>query len=386
MNKILIFGCTPAAEFIVDRLIEVGGINEICIVDRDKAKCDEVKKKHTSTKIRITTARADLSNAEGTKMMLSITQPELIVNLAPAEYTMSVMKMALETGADYIDGNLYNCDGDLLSEQFSMFGQFRQKGNTAIAGCGLNPSLLTSLVRQALYESYDNITSADIFGLNLAVDEFVQGEAAVVKEGDVAKIDRLSCTLKLEFGETPEQILYPDDSPVVRDFLMEIPDIPNVRYFRSFEKNEEDDDDTELADKLGMLSDEPLEIADGISISPRQFWIKLKQSKKVEKKLAGFCAAGALIKGIKAGEEKTELIAVKNDNDKAMADYGMTGKQLFDAYAMLAGVVLLCNGRWKRPGVFTAAAFNPEIIMSEIKRHGLAVSEIVNPKAEVAES
>ena len=105
MKKVLILGCNAITEFIVPRLTGLATISEIIIASRDKAECDELRKKYSGKGARITTARVDLDNEQGTKMMLSITNPDLIVNLAPAELSLKVMKLALEAGTDYIIAN-----------------------------------------------------------------------------------------------------------------------------------------------------------------------------------------------------------------------------------------------------------------------------------------
>ena len=124
MKKVLILGCNAITEFIVPRLTGLATISEIIIASRDKAECDELRKKYSGKGARITTARVDLDNEQGTKMMLSITNPDLIVNLAPAELSLKVMKLALEAGTDYIDGVLYDWEnGNLLSKQFEHFAE-----------------------------------------------------------------------------------------------------------------------------------------------------------------------------------------------------------------------------------------------------------------------
>ena len=121
MRKILIFGCTKVTEAIVPLLCsDISIANEICIASGDKADCDVLRKKYSDLPVRITTARADVNNEAGTKMMLSIIQPDLIVNLEPAPLSTKVMKIALYQGADYIDASLDEWNkGDFLSKQFS---------------------------------------------------------------------------------------------------------------------------------------------------------------------------------------------------------------------------------------------------------------------------
>ena len=375
MKKVLILGCNGITEFIVPRLVDTAAVDEIIIASRDKAECDELRKKYSGKGARITTARVDLENVQGTKMMISITNPDLIVSLVPEEYSLTVMKLALETGADYIDGALYNWDsGDLLSKQFGMFGEFRSSARMAVVGCGMNPAIFTSLSRIAMRDDFDTVNEINVIEVNLSTEDASEGDAFMIKDGkrvDVKASD-VSLELGIDYGEFEGKKLYLQGSPVTQDFLKEIPGVQNVGCFVSSEV-EEEPDYTEELNKLGMLSDVPVMITPEVSISPREFWEKYKESMKKETSLSGKCGAGIVIKGRYRGEEKSELIYFKGDNDKCAQEYDMPSEKLFDAYALLNGIKLICSGRWLKSGVFTPAAFDADLFINGIKSSGLEI-------------
>ena len=92
MKKVLIFGCNEVTDALLSVLCsDIRYVSEICLVSEDKACCDVLKKKYSSLPVRITTARADINNETSTKMMLSIIQPELIVNLEKPELCMKLL-------------------------------------------------------------------------------------------------------------------------------------------------------------------------------------------------------------------------------------------------------------------------------------------------------
>ena len=197
MKKVLILGCNAITEFIVPRLTGLATISEIIIASRDKAECDELRKKYSGKGARITTARVDLDNEQGTKMMLSITNPDLIVNLAPAEISLKVMKLALEAGTDYIDGVLYDWEnGNLLSKQFEHFAEFRSAGKMAVAGCAMRPALLAALVKNSMRDGFDVVNSADFYEINMTVEE--PRDAVSVEEGKIIKKPAKSESIKLD--------------------------------------------------------------------------------------------------------------------------------------------------------------------------------------------
>ena len=48
--------------------------------------------------------------------------------------------------------------------------------------------------------------------------------------------------------------------------------------------------------------------------------------------------------GTYRGALKKEFIYFTGDNDKCMEEYGMSSVELFDAYALLSGINLICSG------------------------------------------
>lgn len=373
MKKVLILGCSAVTEFIVPRLTGLPTISEIIIASRDKAECDELRKKYSGNGARITTARVDLDNEQGTKMMLSITNPDLVVSLADAKHSLKIMKLALGAGADYIDGVLYDWEnGNLLSKQFEHFAEFRSAGKMAVAGCAMRPAVLAALVKNAMRDGFDVVNSADFYEINLTTDEPI--DAVYVEEGKIVKKESKSESIKLDktFGEFAGNSLYLTDSQVVQDFVSEIPGVPNVRYFVSYEEEVQEDYTPELT-KLGMLSEEPVEVFPGVKISPKEFWQKLIESRKTEKALSGSCGVGVVVEGTFRGAPRKEFYYITGDNDKCMEEYGMSPISLYDAYAMLSGITLICSGRWAKSGVFTPAAFEADLFINSIKSNGLVI-------------
>ena len=120
-----------------------------------------------------------------------------------------------------------------------------------------------------------------------------------------------------------------------------------------------------------MLSDEPVQITPEVSISPKQFWEKLLESRKTEKTINGVCGAGVVVEGTYRGTPKKEFVYFTSDNDLCMEQYGMTSMMLYNSYALLSGVTLLCMGRWDKKGVFTPIAFDSEQFISGIRNNGL---------------
>lgn len=371
MKKVLILGCTGATGFIVSNLVNCSGISEICICDPDKSRCDEIRKAYSGNRVHISTARADLNNEAGTRMMLSIVQPDVILNMSPSRFTEIVMKLALEIGADYIDQDLYKLgEGGLLSEQFSYFGDFRSKGKMAVVGCSMNPAVLTSLVRQAATDEFDSILDVDIIEVNLDINEDLDVRAKYIEDGQVQECKVSEFSMEGTIPSVGQIVVGIKDSVIIEDFIKEIPEVSNVRCFANFSK-EEEEDYTDILEKIGMLSEQKIAITSEVSISPKEFWELMKNTNKKEATLGGNCLVGILMKGVKNGKEKSTFAYLAGDNDSSLAKFNMSAKEVWDAYAILSGTVMICNGKWSKMGVFTPVAFNPDSFLHDLRGRGL---------------
>ncbi|MBQ4270817.1 MAG: saccharopine dehydrogenase NADP-binding domain-containing protein, partial [Clostridiales bacterium] len=371
MKKILIIGCTEVTDVIVPLLCkDPASVSELSIASLDKAECDEYRKKYAGSPVRITTARMDVKNTAGSKMMLSITQPELIINLTPPELSITVMKLALDIGADYIDNELYEWNqSNLLSKQFENFTNFRVKNLMAICGCAFNPSALTAFVRLAKEKRFDEITSADILEVNMksanevsdirdivdSMDFQAETEKAIlIEDGKKKEVAPLSVKIEVDLPGSGKKELFILNDPIVEDFVMEIPEVPNVRYFSTFEKKT--DERIELLKETGMLSKEPIEIAEGVKIAPIDFLAKVMPVDHKKSVPTGVSETAVIISGLNKGEEKTVRVQVSMDNTECFEENGVSVAAFFDAIALLAGVKLICRGKWKKAGVFSVCA------------------------------
>ena len=384
MKKIVLLGCNDKTRAIIPFLCKDASIaQEICIASRDKAKCDELRKQYQNNIVRISTARVDLSNESGTRMMLTIAQPDMLVNLTEASFSPIIMKLCLEIGVPYVDGALFDIgSGDFLSKQFEFFGDFRQKNLTAVVGCDFNPAGITTIIRDALEEDFDSIESADIIeaGPKTAVksmnikelvefkEEAAKGSKAVyIEGGSKVEAEPLSVKAVTTLPGFPEQEYYCVDNAIVEDFSKELPDIPNVKYFTTYSKP-----DTSILDELSkfnLLSKTPIQVGD-VSVAPLDFISKLLENYELPKAKDegevpndGNSSLGLILSGKKNGNSKITMLYIKN-----------TAK--CNAYSLVSAIKAVSKGKWNRAGVFTPCAFEPSIMLDSMRKMGLSYDRI----------
>lgn len=383
MKKIVLLGCNDKTRAIVPILCKDASItSEICIASRDKSKCDEIRLKYQGSPVRISTARVDLSNEQGTRMMLSIAQPDMLVNLTEASFSPIIMKLCLEIGVPYVDGTLFDIgSGDLLSKQFEFFGDFRKKNLTAVVGCDFNPAGITTLVREALEDEFDSIdevniieSGAKVLAKKMTIKELAKYDSSVdggdmaicIENGQKVGADPLTVKVVYKLPGVLEQDYYAMNNIIVEDFLKELPDVPTVRYFTTHSKP-----DTSILkelDKFGLLSEEPVEV-NGMKIAPIDFISKVLEdyepaTSSDEANVSIFDGGmGIILTGQKRGETKTSMIHIK---DVAKCN----------SLSVIAGIRAVATKKWNRAGVFTPCAFNPSIMLESMRRDGFSYDMI----------
>lgn len=396
MKKIVLLGCNDKTRAIVPILCKDASItSEICIASRDKSKCDEIRNKYQGSPVRISTARVDLSNESGTRMMLTIAQPDMLVNLTEASFSPIIMRLCLEIGVPYVDGTLFDIGaGDLLSRQFEFFGDFRKKNLTAVVGCDFNPAGITSLVRDAMVDEFDSIESADIVEMapktaakKMTIKELVESaddgdvgpQAVYMEQGKRVEAPANSVKVSCKLPGSDVQDFYAKDNLIVQDFLKELPDVPTVRYFTTSTGSKPDTTILDDLSKYGLLSKTPVEI-DGVKIAPLDFVSKVledydfnssnsdvSEESAPKNKRYGM---GIILTGKKKDKTKTSMIYIK---DIAKCN----------AYSVIAGIRSVANNKWNRAGVFTPCAFNPSIMLESMKRDGFSYEVIDVEPVEV---
>lgn len=354
--------------------------------------------------------------------MMKIIAPELVINLLPPELAPGAMDLAAKAGADYLDGKLFDVPENptatsLLSAQFKMFGQFQSARKTAVCGAGLMPGVITTIARDHAAKDFDKVKQVDIVRITgdvapaskeskePAVDETLYaedikaalkkdeakkpeeketkaGSVCVVSDGKLKTIDAASVKAKSGSGIN----VVPVSSPVVMDFLKEIPEVPCVRCFEpgtapvAETVHKAPEDKIELLRSLGLLSDKPVKVGD-VSVAPidlvAEVLPKMNQGRRSDDHPAvlkkGKAGLEIYITGEKDKKEITKLCKIELDNEECVRKYGVDAEEYLEGTAIIAAVKLMCNDKWKKPGVFSPASFDSAIFYDALAAEGIEV-------------
>lgn len=410
MKRILILGCNDIAKRLLLTLCEEPIYHSaICIASRNKEDCDELRELAMSKGERITTAGIDVHNVSGAMMMIRITAPELVINLLPPEMSPNALELAIQANASYLDGALFNVPKEptstsLLSEQFESFGKFRNINKTAVVGAGLNPAGITAILGRVAKRDFSEISRVDIVEVRSGTPPKAQSKAPeeILYSEDVKKPvmnsaagnDHPVFTIedgvpKAEEAFTVKALsadgttCYVSDNEIITDLIKEIPSVKNSRYLTPGVKPEKRNPPQDLIDtlsKLGLLSETKIKVGDAL-VAPldvvAEVLPKMKASEQngSEEALTGTYSLELYVTGKKNGEEITKLYRISGDNDKSTKDNGCDALRYMNGTILIESCKLMCNDKWNKPGVYTPAAFDSDLLYNAMIKAGIKIEE-----------
>lgn len=425
MKRVLILGCNEITRrLLIDLCNYKEFVSDIYLASRQRNECDELKNLAASMGVRVTTSGIDVSNVEGAMMMIKILAPDLVVNLLPPELALDAMNLAIKAKADYIDGTLFGVPEfpsatSLLSKQFERFSDFQSNAKTAVCGAGFVPGAVTTIIRRAAANDFKKIDSIDMVAVSgekkpspynekkekkqkeekpdiddnlysedvkpplIAIKAEADKKAFYIKNGKAVE----STSFSIEGRSASGSAVFLSSSPMLTDLIKEIPEASNVRYFKLGRKpstiHVPPQDKLDLLKELGLLSTKPVKVGD-VEVAPVDLMAELlpkmsvdESKKEVETKARGVASYEIYITGSSAkdGKEITKSYIIKGDNDEAYEKYDVNAFEVMKGSALIAAVKLMCQDKWKKPGVFTPAAFDIDSYYEAFTAEGIKVTE-----------
>ena len=402
MNRVLVIGCGKMARAVIPLLARNPEFfREICVSGRSKEKCDTYKKKYSSDKQKIVTAFVDINNKEKTRLMAKIYNPDLVINLAPSYLNLKVMDLCLEIEANYLDASLYipkgstQCD---INAEYAYDQKFREKGLTAIIGCGFNPGVMNAFGQYAAGKLLDEISKVDIIDMNAGTNAHpylmntpmntslrqISSEGRMFTDGKIISVPPLSVQAKYSFPEIGKRNLFMVDHEVIDALSTELPGMPTIRYFSGFKRTFMSM--VKVLRDVGMTSTTPVDI-DGQQIAPLDFLYEvMPQQDDLAATAKGKTGIGMLVTGAVEGEKKQELIYALVDHQQCYEEFGASATDFMSATALVSGANMIVTGQWKQDGVHMISEFDPQPFLKELKRQGLDYKVLEEaPDLEVSE-
>jgi saccharopine dehydrogenase-like NADP-dependent oxidoreductase len=414
MKRVLILGCNEITKRVLVELCkDPAHVSAISLASRRKEDCDELKNLAARHGVRVTTSGIDVSNVEGAMMMINILAPDLVINLLPPELALDAMNLAVKAKADYIDATLFGVPEvpsptSLLSKQFEKFGEFQNNCKTAVCGVGLVPGAVNTIIRHAKITSFNKIESVDLIAVSgernsqkvrksdidyTLYSEDVKAPSEPAKDGSEKKVFYIEKgkvveteSSAIEAQSSSGSTVYLATSPILTDLVKEFSDAIDVRYFKLGRKPSRlhvaPKDKLDVLEELGLLSDKPVKVGE-VEVAPLDLVASIlpKMSEKEEEKdpeerAAGMSYYEIYISGLDKNDKAiTKSYIIEGDNDKAYEKYNVDAFEVMKGSALIAGVKLMCSDKWRKPGVFTPAAFECDSYYTALTKEGISISE-----------
>ena len=210
MKKIIVVGVGAQGSTIAKRMDEHPHVSEIICADYDLTAAEALKNS-------LGKARALQLDASDVGKVIDAAQGcDLIVNGLPLEFNLIVMEAALAVNASYFDmAGPMESIGFVESYQlmFSEWHQkFKEKGLTALIGCGSSPGLANVIAREAV----DKLDSCDSIRICVYEGVWTERFTPFWWSPDVALGDMAYKTFRFENGR------HVTDKPFSRPLMMKL--------------------------------------------------------------------------------------------------------------------------------------------------------------------
>ena len=415
MGRVLIIGCGGVASVAIRKCCQNSEVfEEIMIASRTKSKCDALKEKlDGTTDTEITTAQVDADNMEEVVALIKSYQPDLVMNIALPYQDLTIMDACLACGVNYMDTANYEpediedpawravydrrCREQGSSAYFDYSWQwayrkkFEEAGITALLGSGFDPGVTQAYCAYALKHEFDEIDTIDILDCNGGDHGYafatnfnpeinlreVSAPGSYWENGHWVEVPAMSIRRTYHFDQVGAKDMYLLHHEEIESLAKNIPGVKRIRFFMTFGQSYLDH--MRCLEDVGMLSTAPIDY-EGRQIVPIQFLkALLPDPASLGPRTTGKTNIGCIFTGKKDGRDKTYYLYNVCDHQECYREVGSQAISYTTGVPAMVGAMMLLNGTWNKPGVFTVEEFDPDPYMEALNRWGLPWQESYDP-------
>lgn len=415
MGRVLIIGCGGVASVAIQKCCQNSEVfEEIMIASRTKSKCDALKEKlDGTTDTKITTAQVDADNMEEVVALIKSNQPDLVMNIALPYQDLTIMDACLACGVNYMDTANYEpediedpawravydrrCREEGFSAYFDYSWQwayrkkFEEAGITALLGSGFDPGVTQAYCAYALKHEFDEIDTIDILDCNGGDHGYafatnfnpeinlreVSAPGSYWENGHWVEVPAMSIRRTYHFDQVGAKDMYLLHHEEIESLAKNIPGVKRIRFFMTFGQSYLDH--MRCLEDVGMLSTVPIDY-EGRQIVPIQFLkALLPDPASLGPRTTGKTNIGCIFTGKKDGRDKTYYLYNVCDHQECYREVGSQAISYTTGVPAMVGAMMLLNGNWNKPGVFTVEEFDPDPYMEALNKWGLPWQESYDP-------
>lgn len=395
MAKVLIIGAGGVGNVVAHKCASAPEtFSEIMLASRTKSKCDAIADRIGGGKIK--TAQVDADYTDQVISLIKDFGAEMVINVALPYQDLTIMDACLETGVHYLDTANYEPIDVAKFEyswQWAYQERFKERGITAILGCGFDPGVTGVFTAYAAKHHFDEIHYLDIVDCNagdhgkafatnfnpeINIREITQ-KGRYFENGQWKEIDALSIHQPVDYPEVgPKEsyLLYHEE---LESLVKNFPSLKRARFWMTFSQNYITH--LRVLENIGMTRIDPI-IYNGVEIVPLQFLkALLPEPSSLGEGYHGETSIGCQIRGIKDGKEKTYFIYNNCDHAEVYKETGAQAIAYTTGVPAMLGAKMFLEGKWNNgAGVYNVEEFNPDPFLKELGTYGLPWHEVLNAK------
>jgi saccharopine dehydrogenase (NAD+, L-lysine-forming) len=384
MNRVLIIGAGAAGSVVAQKCaLDRKTFQHITLASRRLESCQRVAALCQSE---IDIAELDADNVADTVALINKVRPDLVINMALPYQDLPVMDACLEAGVHYMDtANYEPRDKAEFSYkwQWPYHERFREKGLTAILGCGFDPGVTNIFCAYAQQNLFDTIEYIDIVDCNagdhgkafatnfnpeINLREVTQN-GKYWKEGHWITIPPLSIKTMIDYpevGPRASYLLYHEEE---ESLVRNIPGLKQIRFWMTF--GEAYIKHLEVLTNVGMTRIDPV-MYKGHPVIPMEF---LKELLPVPSSLAedytGKTSIGCIVRGTKDGRQNIKMLYNVCDHAETFREVSAQAVSYTTGVPPVSGAKMLFTGAWNGPGVFNVEQFPARPFLEDVAKRGL---------------
>ncbi|MCR5417608.1 MAG: saccharopine dehydrogenase family protein [Lachnospiraceae bacterium] len=406
-KRLMVIGCGGVAGVAIHKCCQNSEVfEELILASRTKSKCDRLAEELTKvSKTKIITRQVDADDASQVEALIKETRPDAVLNLALPYQDLTIMDACLATGTDYIDTANYEpeditdpawkkryeerCEKLGFSAYFDYSWQwdyeerFREAGLTALLGTGFDPGVTSVFAAYAKKHYFDRIDTIDILDCNGGDHGYpfatnfnpeinlreVSAPGSYMEDGKWIEVPAMSIHREYDFAGVGKKDMYLLHHEEIEALGRNMPEVKRIRFFMTFGQSYLTH--MKCLENVGMLGTEAIDY-EGHKIVPIQFLkALLPDPASLGPRTVGKTNIGCIFTGEKDGKQRSIYIYNVCDHQECYKEVGSQAISYTTGVPAMIGAMLVTQGIWKKPGVFTTDEFDPDPYMEALNKWGL---------------
>lgn len=384
-QRVLIIGAGGVGNVVAHKCVQNKAVfSEILLATRTKAKADAIAARIGSP--RLSTAQVDADNVAETVELIRSFNPAILINVALPYQDLHLMEACLETGVHYLDTANYEPPDVAKFEyswQWAYQDRFKERGLTAILGCGFDPGVTGIFTAYGAKHHFDEIRYLDIIDCNagdhgkafatnfnpeINIREITQ-RGRYWENGEWREIDPLSVHRPVTYPEVGPRESYLLFHEELESLVKHFPTLKRARFWMTFSQNYITH--LRVLENVGMTRIDPV-IYEGKEIVPLQFLkAVLPEPASLGAGYSGQTSIGCQIRGMKDGQERTYFIYNNCDHAACFKETGAQGVAYTTGVPAMLGAAMVLTGQWSGAGVWNVEQFDPDPFLAQLGEFGL---------------